>query len=160
MNFSTYQNKLFEAIEIALNKDKKNMIGDFIRILANAETLFKTGNLEFWISQLGSHSWNDIPITKFGLKMAKSDLESLRESDRNSFPVAVNDMCLYLFTYCNESDFGPEQYDYHYYFSINEDVVYKDCGTAIIPRIVRPVSGEYRIALRSELSKDENEFTA
>ena len=158
MNFSSYQKQLIQTIESALTEDKDNLIHQFKSALYEATSLYRTNEFDFWIAQLEQNVCGEIPITNYGLCIAKSWSKHLINSKRNEVPNILRHMCVYLFTYCSDSDMGPEQEDYHYYFSFNENIVYKDCGLDINPRINRPLNGEYRIALKSELDKDESEY--
>ena len=158
MNFSSYQKQLIQTIESALTEDKEKLIHLFKSALNEASSLYKTDEFDFWITQLNQNVCSEIPITNYGLRIAKSWSKHIVNSKRNKLPNILRHMCVYLFTYCNDSDMGPEQEDFHYYFSFNENIVYKDCGLDISPRIHRPLPGEYRIALKSELKKNESEY--
>jgi len=66
MKFSSYQNKLVERIGLALRKNKAGLITDFDSILSEAESLFKTDEFKFWLSQIGEYPGNEIPTTNPG----------------------------------------------------------------------------------------------
>jgi len=159
MNFSSHQNKLIESVVTALNKDKYGIICDFKLLLSNARRLYKTESLDFWLSELGKYPANEIAMTKYGHSMVVSHLKWLKEAGRNGVPGVIENMSELLFTYCNDHEMCQMQGDFHYYFSIEDGIIYKESEMGCIePNIPRPTSGKYRVAFISELNVPENEL--
>lgn len=104
MNFSTHKNNIADLIEIALTKEKKDLIARFKIILGQGNSLFQTEDFTFWLQQLSSIDNREIPITKFGLDEAFRSLTSLRDRDRHSFKSSVLHICQQLFTYSHPDD--------------------------------------------------------
>jgi hypothetical protein len=74
MNFNTHKQQIIDAIEIALTKEKAEIVARFKIILGKCNTLFKTTDYTFWLKQLNSISYDEIPITKHGLENTKRSL--------------------------------------------------------------------------------------
>ena len=72
MNFSTHKNQIADLVELALGKEKKDLIARFKIILGQCNSLFESDRFTFWLEQLGSISVAEVPITKLGVS------ESLR----------------------------------------------------------------------------------
>lgn len=159
MNFSSHQRKLVESIQVALEKDKKNLIGDFQWILSNARALLATDVLDFWLSQIENFPWQEIPITKYGHTVAVDYSRGLAACNRNRIVGCIGNICESLFTYSNDHDMCCMQGDYHYFFSMVECTVYKISELGWLEGLeVRPSTGEYRIALVSELNAAPEEY--
>jgi len=159
MNFSSHQNKLIESIEIALRKDKLGIIGDFKSILSQAKKLYKTDALDFWMTEIGSHSVAELAMTKYGHKVATSSIKHLKHANRNTVASSLSSICESLFTYCNDDDMCILQGDYHYYYSLDENTVYKHSELGIIEGLSNhDKESKCRVALKSELSVNDSEW--
>ncbi len=159
MNFSSHQNKLIEAVAIALDKNSSELIDDFKQILSTAKKLYRTESFNFWLSEIGRHPKSELPITVYGHRIAVSNLKWLRKSKQNNVPGVLNGICHNLFTYFNDDDMCHMQSDYHYYFSTKGNCVYKESDMGWIEGLdIKPQKGEYRIALKSELKVSSDEY--
>jgi len=159
MNFSSHQKKLVESIKVALNKSKFDLINDFKPILNDASKLFKTDKFQFWLQEIGQHPIEEIPITNYGLNIAKQKVDDLISADRNSVQANITYICECIFTYINDNDMCFMQGDFHYYVNTETDILFKESEMGIVePSDARSEGDKYRIALKSELNADENEF--
>ncbi len=159
MNFSSHQKKLVELIEIALKKGKIELISDFKPILNDASKLFKTDKFQFWLQQIRQHQVEEIPMTNYGLDLAKQQVRNLVLADRNSIQTDITYICECVFTYFNDNDMCFMQGDFHYYVNIESGVLFKESNMGVVePSEANPENGNYRIALKSELKVNENEF--
>ena len=159
MNFSSHQRKLAEAIVIALNKNSLSVINDFKLILSTAKKLYRTDKFDFWLSKLGKHPAEEIPITNYGHSIAIASSKHLNEIDRNAFPNLIINICESLFTYSNDQEMCLMQSDFHYYFSFETNGIFKESELGILEGLDKNQRNEnYRIALKSELGAPKNEF--
>lgn len=126
MSNSSHQKNLVESIRAALKRDKKGLINDFKKILPNAKKLFSTDDLDFWLLQICRHPCNEIPVTKYGHAIAVDYSAKLALCDRDHIVGSIGSICESLFTYSNSQDVCCRQGDYHYFFSIVENRVYKE----------------------------------
>lgn len=159
MNFSSHKHHLADLIELALTKEKKDLIAKFKLILGQCNSLFDSERFIFWLRQIDSIAIDEIPITKHGLLEASRSVSDLRNRDRQGFQNSVLDICEQLFTYSDIVDLCPMQTKYHYYFYIPEQTVFKeseigDCN--LLYKIASPT--QIRIAKISELNRDRSEF--
>ncbi|MEM7595822.1 MAG: hypothetical protein AAF383_30700, partial [Cyanobacteria bacterium P01_A01_bin.83] len=81
MNFSTHKQQIVDAIEIALTKDRADLVARFKPILGQCNTLLKTDAYTFWLKQLSSIPVDEIPITKYGLENSWRSLSYLRQAN-------------------------------------------------------------------------------
>ena len=159
MNFSSHQTKLVESVGIALGKESAGLIGDFKQILSTAKNLYRTEIFDFWLSEIGRHPSDLVPITIYGHQIAKSYLRMMKEADRNSVPSILAGMCENLFTYCNDNDMCFMQGDYHYYYSTVTNCLFKESEMGQFDGVEsRPQKGEFRIALKTDLSVERDEY--
>jgi hypothetical protein len=159
MNFSSHQKKLVESIEIALCKSKVDLINDFKPILNEASKLFKTDRFQFWLQEIGQHKVEEIPMTNYGLTLARQQVRNLVLADRNSVQASISYICECIFTYFNDNDMCFMQGDFHYYVNTELGVLFKESNMGVVePSEASPENGNYRIALKSELKVNKNEF--
>lgn len=159
MNFSTHQKKLIESIHVALRKDKEGLIGDFKWILSKARKLYKTSSLDFWLSEIGRHPVDDIPITRYGYSVAVDYAKNLEKCDRNSIVCSIVSICVSLFTYSRDDDMCFMQSDYHYFFFLPGNKVYKYSDLGNLSGLDEwPSDSDCRIALISDLNAEESEY--
>ena len=159
MDFGTHKQQIVDLIEIALIKDKANLIERFKLILNRASSLLKSIKFDFWLQQLGTIPQNEIPITKFGLDNARRSATFLRDSDRHSLESGIAKICEQLFTYSNEDDLCPLQCKYHYYVYIPKNRSFRESGMGYSDLDVEQVSiSEIRIATISEIEADSSEY--
>ncbi len=158
MNFRSYQLKIIEKIESALLKQKLDLVNDFKEILNNANSLYKTGTLVFWIETINSTNVSEIPITKYGHAEAIRECEHLREYDRHKAEESILKICELLFTYSNEDDCCELQGDYYYYFSLSHERVFKISALGSLKGMEREEIGKYRIAYVSDLKINATEL--
>lgn len=159
MKFRSYQNKLIEDIGVALKKDKIGVINDFKSILSNASKLFKTDRYDFWLSQLGKIPAEDIPMTKYGFDSAICKYGNSGNANRNELESILLSLCEALFTYSSVNEVCELQSDYHFYYDLSNGVLFKESELGMVePADVFIEKGRYRIALKSELNADADEF--
>jgi hypothetical protein len=159
MNFNTHKQQIVDAIEVALSKDKIEMIERFKYILGKCNSLFKTNNYTFWLKQLNSIPRAEIPMTKYGLENSLRSLSYLRKSDRNNLKSAILHICEMLFTYSNSEDLCPFQTEYHYYFYLPEQKVFKESEMGYSDLQQKNILlVDIRIAKISELAVGRSEF--
>ena len=83
----------------------------------------------------------------------------MSESDRNQIQLEILGLCEALFTYSNEHGMCEMQSDFHFYYDLKKGNVFKVSEIDVIePKMEHPEKGEYRIALKSEIKANENEF--
>lgn len=159
MKFNSHKNKLIENIGIALKKDKEGIINDFKFILSDATNLLKTEQYAFWISQIGKFPIEEIPMTKYGYESACSTYRGMGEIDRNILADTLTSLCESLFTYSHEDEVCEMQSDFHFYYDLTHDVVFKESELGVIePADITIVKDQYRIAFKSEIGAEDNEF--
>ena len=159
MKFNSYKNKLIESISVALKKNKVGVINDFKAILSNATKLLKTNQYDFWLSQLGRYPAEEIPMTKYGFNSACSTFNNMGNIDRNKLASILSSLCLSLFTYSNENESCEMQSDFHFYYDLENGTLFKESELGVVvPADIQIEKGKLRIALKSELEADENEF--
>jgi len=159
MNFSTHKQQIVDSIEIALTKDKIDLIERFKLVLNQCRSLFKSTKFDFWLRQLGTIPHNEIPLTKFGLENAHRSAKHLPDCDRNSFENRVESICEQLFTYSHRDDLCLLQCEYHYYFYLREHKTFKESGMGYSDLDQERVSSsEIRIARISEIEANSSEY--
>ncbi len=159
MNFSSHKNHVADLIEIALTKNKQDLVARFKIILNKCSGLFKSEDFNFWLKQIGSMPCDEIPITKFGLQEASLSLKDLRDLNRHSFKSRVLFICEQLFTYSNQDDLCSLQTAYHYYFYFPEQRIFKESEMGDCDLAVEKFSrDQIRIAKMSELEVDQVEY--
>lgn len=67
MNFNTHLEKNKLAVISALSSEKSILTNEFIIILKNVSSLLKTDNFSFWIDELQSTDYLEIPMTKYAV---------------------------------------------------------------------------------------------
>ena len=151
MKFNSHKVKLIESLQIALSKDKEEIIGDFKQILWNSNNLFKTDKFDFWLKQIGAIKTDEIPMTKYGLSEVRRR-NVTGDIDRTGLINLIENTCEKLFTYSNEDDCCSMQSDYYYYFHIPTNKVFKESelGASDLDAEVSN-RNEIRIAKVSEL---------
>lgn len=82
MNFSSHKRLLSEGMCVALQKDKAALIGGFRYWLAKAGELFPEFDARFWLAEIGRHPIEEVPMTRYGHRLARSDAENLAEVHR------------------------------------------------------------------------------
>ena len=159
MNFGTHKQQIIDSIEIAITKDKTNLIERFKLILNRASSLLKSEKFYFWLQQLGTIPSEEIPITKFGLDNARRSLAFLRGADRHSLESSIANICEQLFTYSNEDDLCLLQCEYHHYFYLPEHRVFKESGMGYSDLDMDMVAiADIRLAMISEVEADSSEY--
>ena len=160
MNFRTHKQQIIDSIEIALTKrNRVDIIERFKIILSKCKSLLKSDRFDFWLYQLGSIPDREIPLTKFGLEEASRLLPSLITLDRNKFGNSILDICENLFTYYNAEELCPFQTEYHYYFYLPKQKIFKESKMGHTNLEEQNVnSSEIRIAKISEIEVDRSEY--
>lgn len=159
MNFNTHKQQVIDLIEIALTKDKEDLIERFKIILNKSSSLLKSSKFDFWLVQLGSIPSNEIPITKLGLYEALHSVSNLQNLDRNSFESGILSICEELFTYSNDEDFCPLQTKYSYYFYLPANKVFKESRMGDCNLEEQKISfSDVRIAKISEIKAEKSEY--
>ena len=119
----------------------------------------KSQRFDFWLQQLGSIPYHQIPITKFGLDNARRSITFLPDCPRNSFESRIANICEQLFTYSHKDDLCPFQCEYHHYFYLPEHKIFKESGMGHSDLDKKNVLiSEIRIAKISELQADSSEY--
>jgi len=116
MNLNSHKSYIADLVEIALTKDKNDLIERFKIIINLCSSLFGKEQFVFWLRQLGQIYYDEIPITKFGLREALLSASRLRNLDRHSFKSSILSICERLFTYSNADQLCPQQTAFHYWY--------------------------------------------
>lgn len=103
MNFNTHLERNKLAVISALSSDKSILISEFIIILKNVSSLLETNNFNFWIDELQSTDYSEIPMTKYAVVDTQKSLNKY-DSSRTTFGNIFLDTCEKLFTYWQEDD--------------------------------------------------------
>ena len=161
MDFATHLQKLIESVIVALDKDRRGLVGDFREILSRSRSLFRSDEFDFWLHELGTVELTELPMTHYGLGEAKSRAKGLKPRDRGMVRRAILDICEYVFTYSHPDDICPLQSDYHYYVRTPDQAMYKQSELGHVePTGFRVEPKNTRIAKKSELQRNEREFVA
>ena len=161
MNFSANKAKLLEDAALAIQKNKSALIADFKHLLSTASRSLPEHDFSFWIKQIEETELNEIPMTKYGLLEARRHLEKQQKLDRNELALLLLSLCEQLFTYSNSDDICELQSDYHYYFHMPTNTLYKESELGMqVPCIVIENSTEIRIARVSEINPDKGELVS
>jgi len=158
MNFSSHQKQLIQKIEEALEKPKKSLVSDFVFILDKARNLYKTNTYDFWLDMIKEADLHELPITIYGHSEAVREVESLTGSNMHSVKSGIDDICENLFTYSNCEDFCEMQSQFHFYFSVTHNTIYKVSELGVTQGIDVNEIGKSRIAFTSEINASSNEF--
>lgn len=158
MNFSSHQKLLLQRIEEALEKPQNALVSDFISILDKARNLYKTDAYDFWLDMIENVDLGELPITAYGHSEAVREVKYISGSDRHSVKSGINDICEKLFTYSNHEDFCEMQSQFHFYFSISNNTIYKVSELGVTRGIEENKIGISRIAFISEINASANEF--
>ncbi len=162
MNFSTHKKKLIESIEIALSKDKSDMVNAFRLILRSANSLFKSNIFDFWLEQIEQIELTGIPMTRYGLEEAKNIVKSLKNDmpTNKNLEFSLLDICEFLFTYNKEDDLCDRQSQFHYYVDVSSGIVFKQSKSRILRPQIDTVkeTSDIRIAKISELNPKQYEL--
>ena len=159
MNFGTHKQQIVDSIEIALTKEKTDLIERFKIILNKCSSLLKSKRFDFWLQQLDIIPSDKIPLTKFGLDNARCSVAFLRDSDRHDLESGIVSICEQLFTYSNKNDLCPLQCEYHYYFYLTENKIFKQSEMGYSDLDKKKVSiSEIRIATIGEIQADSSEY--
>lgn len=152
MNFSSHQNQLVSELTEALKEPKPVLVEKFKEVLAKASELYKTQDYEFWTQTLENIELEELPITKYGHSNAISSLNRISRADKNTVQSAISNICESLFTYSSEEEMCVMQSDYHFYFCLETNSIYKQSELGMVEGIESCGKGKRRIALVSELS--------
>ena len=158
MNFSSHQQLLLQKIEDALNKPKNALVSDFGFILDQARSLYKTDEYDFWLDTIENSELNELPITCYGHGEAARQLKDLFGSNRHSAKSGIAYISEKLFTYSNCDDFCEMQSQFHFYFSVSKNAIYKVSELGTTQGIEVNEIGQSRIAYTSEINASANEF--
>lgn len=157
MNFGTHKQQIVDSIEIALTKEKADLIERFKIILNKCSSLLKSKRFYFWLQQLDTIPSDEIPLTKFGLDNARRSVAFLN-GDRHNLESGVASICEQLFTYSSEDDLCPLQCEYHYYFYLTENKIFKESGMGYSDLDKKVSISEIRIATISQIQADSSEY--
>ena len=127
MHFNTYLERKKLAIINALGSEKPILVNKFIIILENVSSLLETNNFNFWIDELQSTNYSEIPITKHAVVDAQQSWKEY-DSSRTTFGNILLDTCEKLFTYWQEDDLCSAQGQFYYYKDKNTNLVFKESG--------------------------------
>ena len=142
-----------------MTQNKVDLIEKFKIILGKCKSIFKSNCYDFWLAQLGSIPYIEIPITKFGLSEATRLTLSLSDSNQHSCKDGILDICENLFTYSHSEDTCPFQTQYHYYFLISDSKVFKESKMGITNLKKDNIyTSNIRIATISEIKADSSEY--
>jgi len=158
MNFSSHQRKLIEKIEQALNKPKEALVSEFSEILKSARSLYKTDEYDFWLGIIETVELDEIPITNHGHVEALNRFKDMYGCGRHSVERSIDYICEKLFTYSHPDDFCEMQSQFHTYFSVSKNTMYKVSELGVTEGIEVNDIGESRIAYRSEINASAKEF--
>lgn len=154
MNFNTHLEKNKLAIINALSSEKSILISEFITILKNVSSLLGTNNFNFWIDELQSTDYSEIPITKHAVVEAQKSWNEY-DSSRTTFGNTLLDTCEKLFTYWQEDDLCSTQGQFHYYKDKNTNLVFKEsvfgCIEYVDKAMNKSTDTQFGIALISGL---------
>ena len=154
MNFNTHLEKNKLAIINALSSEKSILISEFITILKNVSSLLGTNNFNFWIDELQSTDYSEIPITKHAVVDAQKSWNEY-DSNRTTFGNTLLDTCEKLFTYWQEDDLCSTQGQFHYYKDKNTNLVFKEsvfgCIEYVDKAMNKSTDTQFGIALISGL---------
>jgi len=125
MNFSNHKHALAQSIEQACAKPKVLLLSDFSSILERAKKLFQTNEFDFWLRALNTTDTNEIATTIYGHQNALHWVRSLNTQDRNTFVHRLGSICECLFTYSTDDECCPMQSDFHYYYNLSTQSVFK-----------------------------------
>lgn len=154
MNFNTHLERNKLAVISALSSDKSILIGEFIIILKNVSSLLETNNFNFWIDELQSTDYSEIPMTKHAVVDAQKSWNKY-DSSRTTFGNILLDTCEKLFTYWQEDDLCSTQGQFYYYKDKNTNLVFKESVFGCIEYLDRAIDicadPRFGIALVSDL---------
>lgn len=125
MNFNTHLEKNKFAVISALSSEKSILINEFIIILKNVSSLLGTNNFNFWIDELQSTNYSEIPMTKHAVVDTQKSWNEY-DSSRTTFGNILLDTCEKLFTYWQADDLCSAQGQFYYYKDKNTNLVFKE----------------------------------
>ena len=160
MNFSSHQKNLIERVELALRKDKKSLINDFKPILNQAKTLYKTSEFDFWLKTIGETDLDELPVTVYGHNEAVGSSKYIRGEDKNRVKGSLLYICEALFTYSHEDENCELAGIYHFYYSNDEQCIFKESEMGMFEGIKAIEPNSFRIAYVSELNVKKTELYA
>ena len=158
MNFSSHQKELLESIEVALSKGKLEMCSAFIKILQAASSLYHTKDYDFWIQQIQDTPVEEIPVTRYGHQNAGIAIKNLKKENRHQVQAGIVSISEGLFTYSNENDICPAQSDYHFYYDLRNETIYKESELGFLEGVEHGAEVRRRIARVSELQINAEEL--
>ncbi len=154
MNLNTHLERNKLAVISALSSDKSILISEFIIILKNVSSLLETNNFNFWIDELQSTDYSEIPMTKHAVVDTQKSWNKY-DSSRTTFGNIFLDTCEKLFTYWQEDDLCSTQGQFYYYKDKNTNLVFKESVFGYIEYLDRAMNicaePRFGIALVSDL---------
>lgn len=149
MNFSSHLQNIKKSVITALSADKEMLINDFMVILIQSSKLLSCNDFNFWLSELKTNDWNNLPITSHAVDEVKSTWLNYTPA-KNSLSPMLYDSCEKLFTFWLQDDVCDVQYQYFYYKDGISNTIYKDSGMNCIG-IAKNQTIAAKIALISDL---------
>lgn len=164
MNLSSHIKKQREDLRESLKGNKAEIISKLLVCVQNAHSLLGDQDFQFWQEQMQKIEASEIPMTSYGLGMAKNDLNRAAESQSDTRSVLGHEIlgtCEAVIAYSNEDDVCYMQSDFRYFFdeAANSIVKGSELGVCVDLNGADVLSEHYdRIAKISELNIDKNEL--
>ena len=137
---------------------KHEMLIELQDCLIDAKNLLKTSSFDFYLSQFKVVDVAQFATTHYGVRMVKSSLhrKDLKPTNsRQNLEAELCRACEHLLTYNVDEDSCFMQTEFHWYYCISGEFIYKESGMGVVETPNgKEISGEVRVAKVSELPAD------
>lgn len=162
MNFKSHIKVITRSLEECLATGEKSaIVGGLSECLQYAKSLLKIDAFDFWLAQINEIEISEIAMTKFGVNEALMTMRYSKTSDSNSLRSELESVCEYVLAYSKDGDDCPLQSQYHHYFDLRRQAVFKESELGLNDNssdLIPPEKGEFRVAKLSELNVSPSEL--
>ncbi len=167
MNFSSHIKNYRRMLRHIFDyESREEILIGLKECMVGSRTLFAIPETDFWLLQLNETKAEDIPMTKFGVRVAIDLLDRGSLDWGNDQATLRSELllcCENLLTFMRDDDDCFMQSQYRYYYLISEGLVFKESelGASTLPeKLYRSDKENVRIARVGELEIFEGELFA